>query len=75
VITDAQIEALKRSPRTHGVSAEHEARVVADCKRALFDTRLGYGSKHERRILECEQRAARARCAEILNARENGKVE
>jgi hypothetical protein len=60
-VTDEQIRELMQSV---------SGRDLADCKKALQNLCIGYAPRHERRAAEYEQHAARARCAEILNARE-----
>lgn len=63
-ITDEQIRELMMQSAS--------SQVIADCKLALQNLCIGYAPKHERSAAECEQRAARARCAELLNARAQG---
>jgi hypothetical protein len=64
-ITDEQIRELR-----DGLRDTPADRVVKhDCNLALLDLCGGYAPKHERALITREHRAARARCAEILNAR------
>ena len=62
-ITDEQIRELMQT-----VSGSARA----DCVKALQNLCIGYAPKHERAAAEREQRAARARCADIFNARAAG---
>lgn len=72
-ITDDQIRELRASVLSDGHPWDAQgygpSDIAADCAKALQNLGIGYAPKHERAAAEREQRAARARCAEAINAR------
>ena len=74
-ITDEQIRELLRSvhEQEHDTGTISCRETMRACTKALQNLSIGYAPKHERRIAEHDRQLARARCAEIINARAEGK--